>query len=386
MNKQQKHQSYLTVIASFIIMLCLGGVYAWSILAAKLKETYELNTTEVQLIFGTLIAVFPVTMIFAGRLGNKIKPATHAIIASVCFTSGYLVSGFSNGNFWLLLTGMGVLTGIGTGFGYLIALTTPVKWFPARKGLVTGIAAAGFGLASVLLSIIIEYLFLHQMRVTDVFITIGLIYGVIIAIFAFFLKSPHQTEQKTAVAGNNFLRDKHFFKLLAGIFTGTFAGLLVIGNLSSIGAEFEIENHLLIVGVSVFAVANFAGRLTWGYLSDHFDAGKCIIIALLFQGLAIFLTGYLTLTSGIYILLSGMIGFGFGANFVLFAKDTSRHFGNENLGVIYPYVFTGYALAGILGPLTGGLLYDLTSSFHYANYIAAGMSSAGALIFLFSKR
>jgi OFA family oxalate/formate antiporter-like MFS transporter len=386
MKNQINYKSYLTVISSFMIMLCLGGVYAWSILAAKLKEEYGFGTAEVQLIFGTLIAVFPATMILAGRLGNRIKPTTHAIIAAVFFTSGYLVSGFSNGNFWLLLIGTGVLTGIGTGFGYLTALTTPVKWFPEKKGLVTGIAAAGFGLASVLLSMLIEYMFLHQINIADIFITIGLIYGSLIVIFAVFLKNPDQKEQKTNITVSFFLKEKHFIKLLAGIFAGTFAGLLVIGNLSSIGAEFEIENHLLVVGVSVFAVANFAGRLSWGYLSDHFDARNCIIIALLFQGLAIFLTGYLPLTSGLYILLSGMIGFGFGANFVLFAKDTSRHFGNENLGVIYPYVFMGYALAGIVGPLTGGLLYDLTSSFHYANYIAAGMSTAGAIIFLISKK
>lgn len=377
---------YITIVSSFVIMLCLGGVYAWSILAPELKREYGFSTSQVQLIFGVLIAVFPTTMIFGGRLENKLKPTFHAIISAFFFIGGYLISGYSQGNFWLILLGTGVFAGIGTGFGYLAALTTPVKWFPEKKGLVTGIAAAGFGLAAVILSSLIEKMFNSGMHVSKVFISIGLMYGSIILLFAFGLNSPGTAATATRTKARIMLKDKHFYKLLAGVFAGTFAGLLVIGNLSSMGAEYQIESHILVVGVSVFAVANFAGRLSWGFLSDYFDAQKCIVVALLFQGAAIFLAGYLSLTPPIYIVLSGMIGFGFGSNFVLFAKDTSRHFGSTNLGIIYPYIFLGYAVAGIFGPFTGGLLYDLTESFHYANYFAAGMSAVGAMVFMFRKK
>jgi OFA family oxalate/formate antiporter-like MFS transporter len=367
-------------------MLCLGGVYAWSILAPELKREYGFSTSQVQLIFGVLIAVFPGTMIIGGRLENKLKPTIHALISAFFFITGYLISGYSGGNFLLILLGTGVFAGIGTGFGYLAALTTPVKWFPEKKGLVTGIAAAGFGLAAVILSSLIEKMFISGMHVSQIFVTIGLLYGSIILIVAFGLKSPGEVAKTPRAKARNMLRDKHFYKLLAGVFAGTFAGLLVIGNLSSIGAEYQIDSHMLVIGVSVFAVANFAGRLSWGFLSDYFDAQKCIVLALLFQGAAIFLAGYLSLTPLIYILLSGMIGFGFGSNFVLFAKDTSRHFGSTNLGIIYPYIFLGYAVAGIFGPLTGGLLFDLSGSFHYANYVAAGMSAIGAVLFVFRKK
>jgi MFS transporter, OFA family, oxalate/formate antiporter len=130
-----KGRKYLTVFASFVIMLCIGSVYAWSIIASELIEKYRFSAFQSQIIFGTLIAIFPVTMIFAGHLGKKIKHRYFGYISGLLFFSGYLLAGCSQGNFILILTGIGVLAGIATGFGYWVALTSPVQWFPEKKGL-----------------------------------------------------------------------------------------------------------------------------------------------------------------------------------------------------------------------------------------------------------
>lgn len=82
--------------------------------------------------------------------------------------------------------------------------------------------------------------------------------------------------------------------------------------------------------------------------------------------------------------LSVLIGFGFGSNFVLFAKASATAFGVANLGLVYPYVFLGYAIAGIAGPFSEGYLYDLSGNFSAAIYLAALMSLAGSLLFLIS--
>ena len=89
-------------------------------------------------------------------------------------------------------------------------------------------------------------------------------------------------------------------------------------------------------------------------------------------------------TFSIFILfvLSFFIGFGFGGNFVLFAKETAQLFGVQNLGVIYPYVFLGYAIAGIAGPFSGGWLFDLSGTYSWAIYLASLLSLAGSLLFL----
>jgi OFA family oxalate/formate antiporter-like MFS transporter len=385
-SEPQHKRPVLTVVSSFIIMLSLGGIYAWSTLVPELIREYRWTAVQSQLIFGVVIAVFPATMIVAGKLQERLSPRIQAILSAVFFSSGYLLSSFSNGNFYLILSGIGILAGIGTGFGYLTALTVPVKWFPEKKGLITGIVSAGFGLAAVVLTYLIEHALNEGLDVMEIFGRIGLGYGGMILFFSFFLKKPAAATASSLVPARRMLRTSHFSLLVTGIFFGTFAGLLVLGNLNPIGAEQGVEKHTLMIGVSVFAIANFTGRLSWGWISDYVKARTCIPIALLLQALGIFLLGYLPLSGSSYILLSVLIGFGFGSNFVLFAKESASHFGIANLGGIYPYVFLGYALAGILGPLTGGYLYDLTGSFHLATYTASAMSVAGAVLFIITRR
>lgn len=375
-----------TVVSSFIIMVSLGGIYAWSVIVPELIRTYHWTAVQSQLIFGVVIAVFPATMILAGKLQERVSPRFQAILSAVFFGSGYLVSSYSNGNFYVILFGIGILAGIGTGFGYLTALTVPVKWFPEKKGLITGIVSAGFGIAAVVLTYLIEHALNDGLDVMEIFRRIGLGYGGMILLFSFFIRKPAAAVASSLVPAGSMIRTRHFLLLVTGIFFGTFAGLLVLGNLNPIGAEQGIEKHTLMIGVSVFAIANFTGRLSWGWISDYVKARTCIPIALLLQAIGIFLMGYLPLSGTLYVALSILIGFGFGSNFVLFAKESASHFGIANLGGIYPFVFLGYALAGILGPLTGGYLYDLTGSFHYASYAAAAMSLVGAVLFIATSK
>jgi OFA family oxalate/formate antiporter-like MFS transporter len=372
-----------SIIAAFGIMLCLGGVYAWSLFVPELIREYGFSAAQTQLVFGMIIAVFPATMLWVGRLQDKLKPRTSVFIAAGLFGSGYLLSGFSGGNFLVVLIGIGVLVGMGTGFGYLTALTIPVRILPARKGLLTGIAAGGFGLAAVVLAFIVERLFLWEWSVLRIFVWIGLVYGGLIAILGCLLRAPALAEVPPLPARISELRHDRTFRLLtSGIFCGTFAGLLVIGNLKPIGALQGIEAHTLVIGISGFALANFAGRLGWGALSDKIGARQCIAFALFFQGAAIALLMVPGMAALSYLALSAAIGFGFGANFVLFAKETSQTYGVDRLAKIYPYVFIGYAIAGIFGPLTGGLIYDLTGTYGLGILIAAAISAVGGFLFL----
>ena len=265
-----------------------------------------------------------------------------------------------------------------------MCLTSPVKWFPEKKGLITGIAAAGFGLGAVFMSEIVEILLENGSDILKILRTMSISYGLLIFIFSaliFQKKEPEQT-QAAPVNKTEVFRSAIFGKLFAGIFMGTFAGLLIIGSLRIIGGQFDIAVRILVHGIAVFAVANFLGRLTWGILSDHIGASLSIFLALLFQSIAILALNLVELTAVSYLIISFLIGFGFGGNFVLFAKETAQVFGVRNLGIIYPYVFLGYAIAGILGPMSGGYLYDASGSYSSAIYLASLISLIGGLIFL----
>jgi len=365
-------------------MLCIGSVYAWSIVASELIKEYSFSAFQTQLTFGILIAIFPVTMIFVGQLEKRVKHRYFGYISGSLFLLGYLLASYSKGNFVLIFISIGILGGIATGFGYWVALTTPVQWFPQKKGLIAGIAAAGFGLGAVIMSEMSEIILKNGNNVLQLLKIVGIIYGLVIFIFSNLI---YQTQSKTdtnkeTLKLSDFIVSKTFRNLFVGIFLGTFAGLLIIGSLGIIGDQHSITNHILILGVALFAFANFSGRLIWGFISDYLGASLSIFLALLFQAISIISLNIFPLTDISYLVLALFIGFGFGGNFVLFAKETAQVFGLGNLGVIYPYVFVGYAIAGIAGPISGGILHDFSDSFFYAIILAGFMSFLGSLLFL----
>lgn len=374
---------YLTVVASFIIMLCLGSVYAWSIIASELIDKYSFSASQAQIIFGSIIAVFPLTMIFVGQIGKKIKARYLAYFSAFLFFAGNITASYSNGNFLYIFLGIGILTGIATGFGYWVALTTPVRWFPQKKGLITGIAAAGFGLGAVLMSDLSEKILLNEKDVLQLFAIIGSAYGIIIFLVSNLIIEKSAKSNDIEIKITEYLGHKLFKRLFMGIFLGTFAGLLIIGNLKIIGGQVNISEHYLVVGVSLFALANFLGRLVWGFIADYIGANISIFMALLLQSVAIFLLNIIALSDLSYMLLASLIGFGFGGNFVLFAKETAHIFGLSNLGIVYPYVFLGYAIAGIAGPFIGGLLYDISGAYFYAILLSGFMSLLGSILFFY---
>jgi len=380
-------QKKLTIVASFGIMLCLGSVYAWSIFVPELIKSYHFSATQAQLIFGTLIAIFPVTMVIVGRKEHLLSPRRRIWLSAFFYSGGYILAYFSQGNFYVILLGIGVMAGVGTGIGYLTSLTTPVQWAPNRKGLVTGIAAAGFGLSAFIVSYIADYLINVNVSILHIFLIMCISYGVVIVVLSFFMFTPQVSSEHDHmhITIKEFLTDKKFVKLFSGIFFGTFAGLLIISNLKPLGATFGLSNSVLVTSVSIFAITNFLGRIFWGYISDKLGASKTIVQALVLQSVAIFLIGWLHQSTFTYLTLSALIGFGFGGNFVLFAKETAHIYGIPNLGKKYPFVFLGYAIAGILGPMTGGVLYDIYNNFSVATFIAAAMSIVGAVLFIVKK-
>ncbi len=377
-------KKFLTVCAAFIIMICLGGVYAWSLIASELMSVYNFTATQSQLIFGTIIAIFPTTMIFVGQLARKIHTRYLGYIAGFLFISGYMLAGNANGNFMLTYLGLGIIAGISTGFGYWISLTIPVQWFPEKKGLITGIATAGFGLGAVIMSSLSERILLSGKDVLELIQIIGITYGITVIIFSNLIIPKNQVSDPVTIniKLKEAIASSIFGLLFTGMFLGTFAGLLIIGSLKIIGEQSNINNHVLIVGVSLFAASNFLGRITWGFLSDYIGANLGIFLALLIQSMAIISFNIFTHTDTTYMILSFLIGFGFGGNFVLFAKETAQVFGMQKLGVIYPYVLLGYAIAGIAGPALGGILFDFSDSFFYAIMLASVMSLVGSLLFL----
>ncbi len=374
-------KGYVVLAASIVMQVCLGSVYAWSTFVPSLTDNYGLTQAQSQVVFGVCIAVFTISMVFAGKLQNRFGPAPVALTGGVLFGTGYLIASLSGGAFPALLLGIGVVAGAGIGFGYVCPIATCIKWFPKKKGLVSGIAVAGFGGGAVLLSALAARQFDNGRSVLEIFRFIAVWYGAAIVAASFFLSNP---EKSTASVSNGstsvgyVFADRQFWRLVAGIWAGTFGGLLVIGNLQPIGLSSNVPSTFAAAAIGSFAIGNSLGRLGWGALADKIG-DRTIPSSLLFLGVAIALLLLPMPAAWLFVAASFCAGFGFGACFVVYMAQTVNAFGAEKMAGIYPYVFLAYGFSGIVGPTAGGWLYDISGSYFSAIVVGSGVVFLGAV-------
>lgn len=362
-------RKWIVLSACIILQTVLGCVYAWSAFVPSLANEHRLTNGRCGLIFGITIAVFTVVMIAAGRLLVTFGPRIIAVSGALLFSAGYLLASFSSGRFDLIFIGIGVLKGAGIGACYVCPLTVAMKWFPNYKGLVTGITVAGFGGGAIIISNLVHFMLVQlEMNVLQVFRINGIVLGTIAFVAAMLLKEPqvHNLDSSkiniSLKAIKQHIMSKTFVMLWIGMFAGTFAGLLVVGNLKPIILSGGFDDRIATLGISIFAVGNALGRIVWGQIHDRLNVRATVLFSL--SSLAIALAPLAARISEGYLLMTiGIAGAGFGACFVVYALSIVRIYGTQLFPVLYPICFLGYGLAGIIGPAMGGWLADLTNSF-----------------------
>lgn len=369
---------YLIMLACMVIQICLGGVYAWSSFVPELETSFALSNAQTQLVFGCLFGVFTLSMVVSGRVLERLGPRATATIGALLFGTGYLVASFSGGQFALILLGISVFVGAGTGFGYVCPLSTCMKWFPSQRGLATGVSMAGFGGGAVVLSALAEHLLSGGMPVLVVFRGIGIAYGAALLAAAAVLRLPAssgESHSRSTFSSVFLARDPFFLSLLIGMFSGTFAGMLVIGNLKPLALYAGIPAVAAAAAISAFALGNASGRIASGWISDRTDE-RIVPLKLAALGAALALL-WLANTPALFIAGAFAVGVAFGACFVVYAAQVASRYGWARVAGIYPLVFLAYGAAGVAGPSLGGWMYDTTSSYSTALALSCGVVGFG---------
>jgi OFA family oxalate/formate antiporter-like MFS transporter len=350
--------------------MILGGIYAWSEFVPLLTTEYGLTSSQCGFIFGATIAVFTCVMIPAGRFLQRRGVRATATIGAVLFSAGYMMASLSQGNFPMLLLSLSVVTGAGIGFGYICPLTVSMKWFPDKKGLVTGVSVAGFGAGAIFLSVVAEHLLVARaMDVMHVFRFIGLGSGAIALCSALVMREP-QADSRTSghkeavrpALNWKLLTSRNFLLLCLGMFCGTFAGLLVVGNLKPVALSLGLESSSATLAISVFALGNAMGRIGWGQVHDRLGSHRTIFFSQAFLGLSmlLFLLPPVPALVQVAVLLTGI---GFGGCFVIYAASIVDQLGIDLFPRLYPVCFLWYGLAALIGPPLGGIIADATGSY-----------------------
>lgn len=397
---------WLVVAGALLIQVSLGAIYAWSVFTPALKDA-GWTGLETQIVFAVGLLTFATVMVFAGRALGRLGPRKLAAAGGLLLGSGYLLAGLLGGTaFWPVLVGIGLIGGAGIGIGYVVPIAVGMRWFPDRKGLITGLAVAGFGfgamgwvkLAGEWGNLIAD----HGLGGTFA------IYGVLFAILTFlgsiWMVMPPKgwvpdgfvaTTPAAAKGGENFsvaemLRTPQFYLVFLTFAVSAGAGLMSIGlmklyPMEALQAEgYSATEASAIAGTAMavfFSLANGAGRIAWGTLSDWIGRRRSVTVMTATQ--ALFLFAFTAMAGNEYLLYLGamLIGFNFGGNFALFPTVTADLFGTDRVGQNYPFVFLSYGVGGVVGPLLGGMLGDM-GNFPLAFSICAIAGLAGALLML----
>lgn len=378
--------------AALGINLLLGILYSWSVLGKALVSERGWSNTEASLPYTVCVAVFALMMVFAGRAQDVFGPRRVAMLGGLLFGGGLAASAFTP-HPWMMVLSFGVLGGMGIGFGYSAATPCALKWFePGKKGLISGIVVSGVGLSPVYIAPLTHAL-IQRAGIEQTFLTLGLFAFPTIVLLALVLRNPsaatpapnpEPTRQAVLpVAANDrtwreMVRTGRFYQLWAAYLMSATAGLMLLAHLARIAlvqAGWQ-AGFLLVVILSLF---NAGGRIVGGILSDKAGRIPALLIVFLIQAVNMALFPWYQnaplLAAG-----SAVAGLAYGALFALFPAATADFFGVRNLGVNYGLIFTGWGVAGLIGPVLGGAAADLTGTYTASYLTAAGMLLAGVLI------
>jgi len=407
---------YLVILGAIAVQLCLGTIYAWSIFQTALRGgTYGWPSLFTQLPFAAGLASFALFMIFAGRWQDKVGPKKVATFGGILLGAGYILASFVDmlaldatmGTIYLVIT-YGIVGGAGIGFAYVCPIAALVKWFPNKKGAITGIAVAGFGGGAFIFLYVEEYFIntLYAGLVGMPFLFLGFIYLVGVVIGAQLLKTPPEgwvpegyTPPPTVADASGegmmpgeMIRTSSFWLMwLMFVFAAT-AGLMTLGNVKSAAILVDplVEGApLLQLGALIGGILSIfyaAGRIVWGATSDKLGRANTMMLMFIVLALSMFGLAWVSMSTpaeGLWVtvtVFASLVGFCFGGNFALFPSATADSFGSKNVGKNYGVMFTAYGIAGIVGALVAGLIVDLTGSYFMA-FALTGILAIVAIIF-----
>ncbi|MCS6971296.1 MAG: hypothetical protein RMM29_05865 [Planctomycetota bacterium] len=372
--------SVLLVAAAIILaQLGLGGVYAWSTYVPGLHARYGLDLFHTQAVFGTVFAVFVAAMLGVRQVLARWPPAAALAVAAASYAAGHLLAWAGQGNFALLLLGIGGLAAFGIGLGYGTALTVMNGWLPQRPGLATALAVTGFGGGSIVQALLGEWLLARGHEALEALALIGVGAALAVGAAAFVVRRPPQPAPAASAAPATTLAGPWWpLSLAMGCATGS--GLLLIGMLKPLMQEAGAAASVVHLGVALLAGGNLSGRLLWGAACDAWGARAALAAPLLLAVTALALPAAFRAPPALALTAIIVYGAAFGACFVIFASLCAQQWGAQGITRVYPRVFTGYGLAGLLIPASGGWLMDRLHSPLLACDLAALLAGAAALI------
>lgn len=395
-----KKNKWLIVLSAIGIHICIGSVYAWSVLTKPIMQAMGFTLQETTWTFSIAILFLGLSAGFLGSYVEKHGPRRSGLVSTIFFGIGMLGTAFALSQHSLLLMYLfyGVIGGIGLGTGYITPVSTLVKWFPNNRGLATGLAIMGFGFASLIAGPVMQLLIAKYGLINN-FIILGCVYMVIMTASSLYLEPPKVsavTEVKAKLASlpentqaqytvNEAMKTWHFYALWWIFFTNITCGIGLLAVASPMAQEVIQMTPLAAASmVGIIGLLNGLGRIVWSTISDYIGRRNTYIMFFLLEIVAFYMLASVT-DSFLFQALIFLIITCYGGGFSCMPAYLSDLFGTKQLSAIHGRILTAWGLAGIAGPLLLSWIKETTNSYSITLYFFSGCFIISLLIAVILK-
>lgn len=364
-------------LAGVFVQIALGAVYAWSVFRDPLMRQFHWTISEVTLTFTIAIFVLGVASFFGGLWLNRKGPRIVAMTGGALYGLGVFLASFSANKLWWLYLSYGLLGGIGLGFGYIVPVAVLVKWFPDKRGLLTGIAVGGFG-AGALVTAPVATRLIRSVGVLPTFAYLGIAYLIVTVIAGLFLVNPPpdyrppgwtpstlQTSQRAAsdYTLGEAVRAWQWWVLWLLLFLNTSAGISVISQESPLFQSLAGVTAVAAAAlVGIASMGNALGRVFWAWVSDLVTRRMTFLIMFLIQVVLFWIYPNLH-SASVLLSVTFIILMCYGGGFGTMPAFTADYFGPRNVGPIYGLMLTAWGFASVFGPLLIAHLRQTTGQY-----------------------
>jgi OFA family oxalate/formate antiporter-like MFS transporter len=380
--------------AGVFLQVALGAVYAWSVFRTPLAKQFGWSISEVTLTFTISIFVLGIAAFFGGLWLNRKGPRIVATTGGLLYGAGVFLASFSDHKLWWLYLTYGVIGGIGLGFSYIVPVAVLVKWFPDRRGLITGIAVGGFG-AGALVTAPVATALIQRVGVLPTFAYLGISFLIVTVVAGLFMQNPPenwrplgwtpsalQVSQRAAHDHtlSEALRTWQWWALWLILFLNTSAGISVISQEAPMFQELAIVSAAAAAGmVGIASIGNALGRVFWAWVSDSITRRATFVVMFVLQILLFWIFPSLA-SAAVLTFVAFIVLMCYGGGFGTMPAFAADYFGSKNVGSIYGLMLTAWGFASAFGPLLIAHMRQTSGSYRGALHVIAGVMLASIVL------
>lgn len=388
-------------VLGILMNLCMGNLYAWSVFRIPLQKAYGWTAIEATVPFALSIAFFAVGMVFAGRWQDKAGPRTVAMTGGVLVGAGFILTSFLGSTLMGLYISFGVVVGLGLGAAYVTPIATTVKWWPDKRGLMTGLVVMGFG-AGAIIGGIGGPILIGRVGVLPTFLIFGIIFGAVITFCGAFLRvppagykpagwsppapAPGAKVVKAEYGPGEMVATLPFWLLWIEYLIAAGVGLIVISQASPIGQEIAKLTPVVAGGaLTILAIFNGLGRPGFGYISDAIGRKNSMSLVFAMYIVSLMFVLPTAASFGQYVVGLCLVGFAFGGTLALMPAFTADFFGTKGLGINYGWLFSAYGVAGGVLTLYAARVRQITGAWTTAFWYLTILCAVGLVLTFITK-